>query len=113
MNFGYEYIEVPILNFKTIAMHGHTINNIDNILKDLTYHKKTFYTTVFLAHYHAAKIGTVGEMSDTDCEVIVCPSFVGSCPYSEKLLKGAKPSCCIYGYNEKYGHTETYKFILN
>lgn len=113
MNFGYEYIEIPIFDFKTIAMHGHTINNIDNALKDLTYHKKTFYTTVFLAHYHAAKMGTVGEMSNTDCEVIVCPSFVGSCPYSEKLMKGAKPSCCIYGYNEKYGHTETYKFILN
>ncbi len=113
MNFGYEYIEIPIFDFKTIAMHGHTINNIDNVLKDLTYHKKTFYTTVFLAHYHAAKMGTVGEMSDTDCEVIVCPSFVGSCPYSEKLMKGAKPSCCIYGYDKKYGHVETYKFILN
>lgn len=113
MNFGYEYIEIPIFDFKTIAMHGHTINNIDNVLKDLTYHKKTFYTTVFLAHYHAAKMGTVGEMSDTDCEVIVCPSFVGSCPYSKKLMKGAKPSCCIYGYDKKYGHVETYKFILN
>lgn len=113
MNFGYEYIEIPIFDFKTIAMHGHTINNIDNVLKDLTYHKKTFYTTIFLAHYHAAKMGTVGEMSDTDCEVIVCPSFVGSCPYSEKLMKGAKPSCCIYGYDKKYGHVETYKFILN
>ena len=111
-NFGYEYIEIPIFGFKTIAMHGHTINNIDNALKDLTYHKKTFYTTVFLAHYHAAKIGTVGEMSDTDCEVIVCPSFVGSCPYSNKILRGAKPSCCIYGYDEKYGHTETYKIFL-
>ena len=112
-NFGYEYIEIPIFGFKTIAMHGHTINNIDNALKDLTYHKKTFYTTVFLAHYHASKMGTVGEMSDTDCEVIVCPSFVGSCPYSDKLMKGAKPSCCIYGYDEKYGHTETYKIFLN
>ena len=112
-NFGYEYIEIPIFDFKTIAMHGHTINNIDNALKDLTYHKKTFYTTVFLAHYHAAKMGTVGEMSDTDCEVIICPSFVGSCPYSDKLMKGAKPSCCIYGYDEKYGRTESYKIFLN
>lgn len=111
-NFGYEYIEIPIFNFKTIAMHGHTIKNIDNVLKDLTYHKKTFYTTVFLAHYHAAKMGVVGEMSDTDCEVIVCPSFIGSCPYSDSLLKGAKPSCCIFGYDELYGHTETYKIFL-
>ena len=111
-NFGYEYIEIPIFNFKTIAMHGHTIKNIDNALKDITYHKKTFYTTVFLAHYHAAKMGVVGEMSDTDCEVIVCPSFIGSCPYSDSLLKGAKPSCCIFGYDEMFGHTETYKIFL-
>ena len=111
-NFGYEYIEIPVFDFKTIAMHGHTIKNIDNALKDLTYHKKTFYTTVFLAHYHAAKMGVVGEMSDTDCEVIVCPSFIGSCPYSNSLLKGAKPSCCIFGYDEQYGHTETYKIFL-
>lgn len=111
-NFGCEYIEIPVFNFKTIAMHGHTIKNIDNALKDLTYHKKTFYTTVFLAHYHAAKMGVVGEMSDTDCEVIVCPSFIGSCPYSNSLLKGAKPSCCIFGYDEQYGHTETYKIFL-
>lgn len=111
-NFGYEYIEIPIFNFKTIAMHGHTVKNIDNALKDLTYHKKTFYTTVFLAHYHAAKMGVVGEMYDTDCEVIVCPSFIGSCPYSNSLLKGAKPSCCIFGYDEQYGHTETYKIFL-
>lgn len=111
-NFGYEYIEIPIFNFKTIAMHGHTIKNIDNALKDITYHKKTFYTTVFLAHYHAAKMGVVGEMSNTDCEVIVCPSFIGSCPYSDSLLKGAKPSCCIFGYDEVYGHTETYKIFL-
>lgn len=111
-NFGYEYIEIPVFDFKTIAMHGHTVKNIDNALKDLTYHKKTFYTTVFLAHYHAAKMGVVGEMSDTDCEVIVCPSFIGSCPYSNSLLKGAKPSCCIFGYDEQYGHTETYKIFL-
>lgn len=111
-NFGYEYIEIPFFNFKTIAMHGHTVKNIDNVLKDLTYHRKTFYTTVFLAHYHAAKMGVVGEMSDTDCEVIVCPSFIGSCPYSDKLLKGVRPSCAIFGYDEKYGHTETYKIFL-
>lgn len=111
-NFGYEYIEVPFFDFKTIAMHGHNIKNIDNVLKDLTYHKKTFYITAFLAHYHAAKMGVVGEMSDTDCEIIVCPSFIGSCPYSNSLLRGSKPSCCIFGYDEQYGHTETYKIFL-
>lgn len=47
MNFGYEYIEIPVFDFKTIAMHGHTINNIDNALKDLTYHKRHFIPLYF------------------------------------------------------------------
>jgi hypothetical protein len=57
-------------------------------------------------------MGVVGEMPNTDCEVIVCPSFIGSCPYSDSLLKGAKPSCCIFGYEKECGHTETYKIFL-
>lgn len=112
LNFGYEYIEIPIFDFKAIAMHGHQINNIGNVLKDISFQKKTFYSTVFLAHYHAGESKTAGEMNDADCEVIVCPSFVGTCPYAERLMKGAKPACCIYSFDRKLGHIDTHKIIL-
>lgn len=112
-NFGYDYIEIPIFDFNTIALHGHTINNVENALKDLSFHKKKFYSTVFMGHFHAGKNMTVGQMGSGDCEVVVCPSFVGDCPYADKIMKGAKAASCIYGFDKQYGLIETYKIILN
>lgn len=112
-NFGYDYIEIPIFDFNTIALHGHTINNVETALKDLSFHNKKFYSVVFLGHFHAGKNVTVGQLGDSDCEVVICPSFVGDCPYNDKLLKGAKAASCIYGFDKKYGLTNTYKIILN
>lgn len=112
-NFGYDYIEIPIFDFNTIALHGHTINNIENALKDLSFHKKKFYSTVFMGHFHAGKNMTVGQMGSGDCEVVICPSFVGDCPYADKIMKGAKAASCIYGFDKQYGLIETYKIILN
>lgn len=112
-NFGYDYIEMPIFDFDTIALHGHTINNIESALKDLSFHKKKFYSTVFMGHFHAGKSITVGQLGNATCEVVICPSFVGDCPYSDKIMKGAKAASCIYGFDKEYGLTETYKIILN
>ena len=112
-NFGHDYIEVPIFNFDTIALHGHTINNIENVLKDLSFHKKKFYSTVFMGHFHAGKNLTVGQLGSATCEVVICPSFVGDCPYADKIMKGAKASSCIYGFDKDFGLVETYKIILN
>ena len=112
-NFGYDYIEIPIFDFNTIALHGHTINNVENALKDLSFHKKKFYSTVFMGHFHAGKNMTVGQMGNSDCEIVVAPSFVGDCPYADKIMKGAKAASCIYGFDKHYGLTETYKIILN
>lgn len=112
-NFGYDYIEIPIFDFTTIALHGHTVSNVETILKDLSFHNKKFYSVVFLGHFHAGKNVTVGQVGKSDCEIVICPSFVGDCSYSDKLLKGAKAASCIYGFDRQYGLTQTYKIILN
>ena len=113
LNSGKEYIKIPILDFECIAMHGHQIKNIDNALKDLSHLHRTFYDFCFFAHYHVGRELPVGETLLNDTEVIVCPSFVGSDPYSDSLLKGTKSACKIYGFDDYNGLTETYKFILN
>lgn len=110
--FGQEYIDFEIRHFQIIAMHGHQIKNIENSLKDLSQLRRIFYDMVFLAHYHGSKESVVGESFNSDVEVNVCPSFIGSDPYSDKILKGSKPACKIYGISDG-GHTETYKVILN
>lgn len=112
-NFGNEYIEMDILNYNIIAMHGHQIKNIDDSLKNLSQLRRKFYDIVFLAHYHGGYEKIVNENINCDAEVIVCPSFVGSDPYSDGLLKGSKAACKIYGIDEYRGHIETYKIILN
>ena len=111
-NEGKEYIDFNINGLNIISMHGHQIKNINSALQDLSQLRKKFYDIVFLAHYHAGCEKVVGENVVCDTEVIICPSFVGSDPYSDSLLKGAKASCKIYGISYE-GHTETYKILLN
>ena len=113
LNGGKEYVRIPIFDFECIALHGHQIKNIENSLKDLSHLHRRFYSFVFLGHYHAGKELPVGETSVNDTEVIVCPSFVGSDPYSDSLMKGSKAACKIYGFDKHKGLVETYKFVLN
>ena len=112
-NFGSEYIELNIYHYNIIAMHGHQIKNINDSLHNLSQLHRKFYDIVFLAHYHGGTEIIVGESNCSDTEVLICPSFIGSDPYSDRLLKGSKASCKIFGIDKLYGHTETYKIILN
>jgi len=113
LNSGKEYIKIPILDYNAIAMHGHQIKNIKDSLKDLSQLHREFYDFVFLAHYHSGSEMIVGESIINDSEVLICPSFVGSDPYSDSLMVGSKASCKIFGFDYYKGHTETYKILLN
>ena len=110
---GKQYIRVPIQGNEIIAMHGHTIKNIESSIKDLSMMRREFIDYLFLGHFHGNKEMNGNEGCCNDTEVIVCPSFIGSDPYSDSLMKGSKSSVKIYGFDELYGHTETYKLILN
>lgn len=48
----------------------------------------------------------------TITEVLMCPSFVGCDPYADTIFKGNKPAVKIFGFNEIYGHDESYKIIV-
>lgn len=108
------FVEVPnIFNFIIYCAHGHQVKNINSIVADLTIQRHKPITTVFLGHFHGGKEITVSEADSHNVECIVCNAFCGSDPYADSLYTGAKASCGIYGFDEKYGHTETYKIILN
>ena len=108
-----DYVDIDVFDFNVIAMHGHQVKDANSIVANLAMTHRKVYDYVFLAHFHASKEIVVGEGITNDIEVIVVPSFIGSDPYSDKLMKGAKASVKIYGFDEEYGHNETYKFILN
>ena len=112
-NEGDNFIEVYVPGNEIIAMHGHQIKNVEGAVKDISILHKKFYDTVMLGHYHSGKEIPSHEGILGDAEVLISPSFVGSDPYSDSLCKGSKSSVKVYGFDRLYGHTETYKFILN
>lgn len=110
---GKQYVIVPVCGYDIIAMHGHQIKNIENAIKDLSMMRRDFVEYLLLGHYHSGRQITSNEGCCNDAEILIAPSFVGSDPYSDSLMKGSKSSVVVYGFNEIYGHDETYKFILN
>lgn len=109
---GKQYIEIPIMGNEIIAMHGHQLKNIENSIRDLSMMKRSFIDYLLLGHFHSGKEIPSFEGCCNDTEILVSPSFVGSDPYSDSIMKGSKAAVKIYGFDNTYGHTETYKFIL-
>ena len=107
------YVRLKMQNGKNIiAMHGHTIKDVNNSIKDLNLMMHDFIDCLIIGHYHSGKEIITSEHRVSDCEVIVNPSFIGSDLYSDSIMKGSKAAVKIYGFSG-YGHDETYKFILN
>lgn len=115
-NFGKDYIEFDVLDCNVIAMHGHTISNVNSAIKDISFHNRKFYDVLFLAHYHGGQSAVNGTTVDHDVETFVVPSFIGTCPYSDSLLKSSKPACMIYTFEaDEYKNcavSKTYKILL-
>lgn len=110
---GENFIEVHVPGNEIVAMHGHQIKNVENAIKDISILHKKFYGAVLLGHFHNGKEIPSHEGILGDAEVLISPSFVGSDPYSDSICKGSKSCVKVYGFDRLYGHTETYKFILN
>ena len=73
---------------------------------------RTFYDICFVAHYHGGKQMSVAE-GNGNTEIVVCPSFIGSDPYSDSLKIGSKGMCRLFKIEENQGITEQYTIILN
>jgi hypothetical protein len=108
-----DYFEFKIFNFECISLHGHQVNNLLTISKDLSNKHRKFYDYVFLAHSHSAKELIDAEGKYHDIETLVAPSFVGSCTYADRLLVGSKAACKIFRFDEVHGHDASFKIILN
>ena len=111
---GYDYIEIPIFNFNVMAMHGHTIKNLETALRDLSAIHRKLIDYVFIGHFHNAKVIPGNEHESHDTELLMCPSFQGTDPYAfNKLGKSSKAACKMFIFDKQYGCTGTEKFILN
>lgn len=112
-NEGEEFIKIPMWNHNILAMHGHQLKNIDTSLRDLSMLTHEFVDYLILGHYHNGKEIPCFETQSNDTEILISPSFIGSDPYSDSIMKGSKAAVKIYGFDSHDGHTETYKILLN
>ena len=114
LNNNYDYIEIPIFDFNVMALHGHTIKNLDTALRDLSATHRKLIDYIIVGHWHNGKVIPGNEHDSHDTEVLMCPSFQGTNPYAfYKLGLSSKAACKIFVFDKKYGCTGTEKFILN
>lgn len=107
------FIKVNIPYTEVIAMHGHGIKDYKTALKDITNWLGEQVDYLILGHLHSGQEIPNNEYSTIDTEILVSPSFCGSDPYADSLFKGNRAAVKIYGFDYLYGHTESYKIILN
>ena len=108
----HDYLEFKVFDFNCIALHGHQINSVNTVARDLTNRHHKFFDYVFLGHTHSAKEFISGVGPKHNIEVLVSSSFIGECPYAEKLMVSSKASVKIFEFDETYGHVGSYNIIL-
>lgn len=107
-----DYDSFELSKQKILTLHGHQVKNINNAIKDYSMLHRTFYDICFVAHFHGGKQMSVAE-GNGNTEIVVCPSFIGSDPYSDSLKIGSKGMCRLFKIEENQGITEQYTIILN
>lgn len=109
---GEWFTKLNIEGYNIIAMHGHQIKNFETILRDLSAKTNEIVDYLIVGHCHTGKEISGYEGVCHDTEVLMCPSFVGCDPYADTIFKGNKPAVKIFGFDDLYGHNESYKIIL-
>lgn len=107
------YLKFNIFDFKIISTHGHLVSNINTVLGELSINHRENYDYVIVGHSHTSKEIINAEGKHHNIKTLVSPSFIGSCPYADKLLKGSKAMCRIFEFDKKYGQVGTTDIILN
>lgn len=110
---GQESVQFAVAGHQCIAMHGHQVKDPTTCAENLSKLHRKLFDYIFLGHFHGGSENVVGEEEHHNVEVIVLPSFIGSDPFSDKLLRGSKSMARLFEFDSQYGHTGTQNFILN
>lgn len=110
---GAESVQFDMAGHHCIALHGHQIKDVSSCAENLTKLHRKLFDYIFIGHFHAGGESVVGEAGGHNVEVIALPSFIGSDPYSDKLLKGSKAMAKLFEFDAAHGHIGTKNYILN
>lgn len=112
-DFKEDNIQFELCGFNFICLHGHQLKNIKTSIRDLSDKYDKPFDFCILGHYHSGVEMVVGERKGYAKEVLVCPSFVGTCPYADSLMVGGKAMAKIHKFTKGKGRKNTENIILN
>lgn len=112
-DFKEDNIQFELCGFNFICLHGHQLKNIKTSIRDLSDKYDKPFDFCILGHYHSGVEMVVGERKGYAKEVLVCPSFVGTCPYADSLMVGGKAMAKIHKFIKGKGRKNTENIILN
>lgn len=94
-------------------LHGQEVKNFEAFVRDISFHHKRQYSYIFMGHIHHLRNITVG-MGETGeaVQIMSAPSMVGSCHYSQKLMKSSPAGALLLCFEEDRGKTLTYEITL-
>lgn len=107
-----DYIPFKIMDFQCVATHGHQIKNRSSLISDLSNLHGCMYDYVFIGHDHSAKEEIFFEGAHHNREVLTCPGFIGSDPFSDSLLRGCRPAAKLFMFDEVQGHIMSHSILF-
>lgn len=106
-------LDLELCGYQLGLCHGQGVKNFSNYIHNMTMAKRKFYDYFILGHIHHTKLETVSMGSGGHTvQMISCPSLVGSCEYSKKLLKMSPAGALLLCFEEGKGKTLTYEITL-
>lgn len=114
VNIGKECIlDINLCGYNVALLHGQNVKNKETFIRDLSATKHKNYDYLIMGHIHHYSCVTVSTTQDGNpTQVISVPSIVGSCPYSQKIMKTSPSGALLLCFKEKSGKISTYELNL-
>lgn len=107
-------MDIELCGYNIGLTHGQHIKNKETYIRDLSATRHKTYDYLILGHIHHYTCATVSTTKDGNpTQVISVPSIVGSCPYSQKIMKTSPSGALLLCFKEGKGKTNTYEINLN
>ena len=109
-----KYQTLLVCGYSVILLHGHEIKEVKNVLQSLSWQYKVFFDYAIMGHFHSNGTLCVGESTNgNNCEIINCPSMMGSDEYADQLGVGSKAAALLIKFTDKQGKRNVEDIILN
>ena len=107
-------MSIELCNYNIALTHGQNVKNKETYMRDLTVTKHIDYDFLIMGHIHHYSCVTVGTTLDKNPkQVISVPSIVGSCPYSQKIMKTSPSGALLLIFEKGKGKKNVFELNLN